>query len=89
MSADSIPQTDSIQELAEFWDTHDVTQFEAELEEVTDLVFQRDAVVRVHLPTQEAATVRNLAQAKGIDSAELIRDWVLERIRTTQQTMSP
>ena len=35
----SIPQTDSIAELAKFWDTHDVTDFEDELEEVTESVF--------------------------------------------------
>ena len=28
----SIPQTDSIEELAKFWDTHDVTDFEDALE---------------------------------------------------------
>jgi len=30
---------DSIEKLAEFWDTHDLTDFEDELEEVTEPVF--------------------------------------------------
>ena len=30
-----IPRTDSIQELAAFWQRHDVTDFEDELEEAT------------------------------------------------------
>ena len=30
-----IPQTDSVKDLAEFWDSHDVTEFEDELEEVS------------------------------------------------------
>ena len=34
MKRTNIPQTDSIQELARFWDTHDLTDFEDELEEV-------------------------------------------------------
>lgn len=38
----SIPQTDSIQELANFWDTHDVTDFEDQLEEETEQVFERN-----------------------------------------------
>ncbi len=29
-----IPQTDSIRELAHFWDTHDLTDFDDQLEEV-------------------------------------------------------
>jgi hypothetical protein len=28
MNIEKIPQTDSIQELAEFWDTHDLTDYE-------------------------------------------------------------
>ena len=35
------PRTDSIQKLAEFWDTHDLTEFEDELEEVSEPVFVR------------------------------------------------
>lgn len=42
MNSSRLPQTDSIQELASFWDTHDVTEFENELEEVGEQVFQRD-----------------------------------------------
>jgi hypothetical protein len=36
-----MPKTDSIHELAEFWQRHDVTDFEDELVEVPGLVFQR------------------------------------------------
>jgi len=35
----TIPKTDSIQELAEFWDTHDITDFFDELEEISEPVF--------------------------------------------------
>jgi hypothetical protein len=31
MSTDKLPRTDSIQELARFWDTHDLTEFEDDL----------------------------------------------------------
>jgi hypothetical protein len=41
MKKSRLPRTDSIQELARFWDTHDVTDFEEELEEVTEPVFVR------------------------------------------------
>jgi hypothetical protein len=39
MSTPKLPQTDSIQEFAKFWDDHDLTEFEAELEEVGEPVF--------------------------------------------------
>ncbi|MEK7832443.1 MAG: hypothetical protein AAB401_15235 [Acidobacteriota bacterium] len=40
MGDKKIIQTDSIQELAQFWDTHDLTDFEEELEEVLEPVFE-------------------------------------------------
>ena len=36
MKIPKIPHTDSIAELARFWDTHDLTDFEDELEEVPE-----------------------------------------------------
>ena len=57
---------DSIKELAEFWDSHDVTDFEAELETVAEPVFQRDTAITVHLPRDEAdADRRGQGQATG------------------------
>lgn len=41
----NIPKTDSIQELAHFWDMHDLTDFEGELEEVNEPVFKRQTSV--------------------------------------------
>jgi hypothetical protein len=41
MSKPKIPSTDSVEELAQFWDTHDATDFEDEVEEVTEPVFVR------------------------------------------------
>jgi len=80
MSTSKIPQSDSIQELAQFWDAHDVTDFESELEEVTEPVFERKTVVMIHLSLQEAEVVKEIANAKGIEDAELIREWVAEKV---------
>lgn len=81
MNVDKLPQTDSIQELAHFWDTHDLTDFEDQLEIVTEPIFQREAVVEVHLPEQEAVVVQKIAATKGLQSQDLIREWVLEKLR--------
>ena len=54
MRRPSIPQTDSIQELAHFWDTHDLTDFENELEEVGEPVFERQIVIPVRLEPEAA-----------------------------------
>jgi len=83
MNSQRLPQTDSIQELANFWDTHDVTEFENELEEVGERVFERHTDITVHLETDDAKKVREMARMRGVPDAELIREWVLERIHAT------
>ena len=82
MRRQQIPQTDSIRELAEFWDTHDVTDFDGELEEVTEPVFgpKRGAIVEVHLRPSEAAAVQRLAESKGMASGDLIEEWVRQKV---------
>ena len=75
-----IPKTDSIQELAHFWDTHDLTDFEDQLEEVREAVFERQAVIRIRLEPEEAEVVKELAKSQGVPHSDLVRQWVLERI---------
>lgn len=74
-----IPQTDSIEELAEFWDSHDLTDFDEQLEEVTEPVFEREPAVTIRLSREEAEAVKRIARSRGIDSADLIRQWVEEK----------
>lgn len=81
MSKLTIPKTDSIQELAHFWDTHDLTDFEGDLEEVKEPVFERDIIVNIHLKQDEAERLKQLAKLKGLSYSDLIQEWVRERIQ--------
>ena len=80
MNSKKMPQTDLIQELAQFWDTHDLTDFEAELEEVHEPVFNFQ--VTVSLTLEEVRIVTDIAKARGILPRELIQEWVAEHIET-------
>jgi predicted DNA binding CopG/RHH family protein len=82
MNTERVPQTDSIEELARFWDTHDLTEFEGELEEVPGPVFERETVVNLRLPSSEAEAVRRMAESKGVGFTDLISQWIRERIQT-------
>jgi hypothetical protein len=73
MKTQHLPKTDLIQELAQFWDKHDLTDFEDELEEVTEPVFEPATVIPLNLESEEAQAVRRIAEARGIADAELIR----------------
>ncbi len=75
-----IPRSDSIQELAAFWQKHDATDFEDELEEVPGPVFDRTQVVGIPLTGDERQAIRHAAAARGVDEAELLHEWVRERL---------
>jgi predicted DNA binding CopG/RHH family protein len=83
MKIRKIPDSDSIEELAKFWDTHGLTDFEDELEEVRETVFERgsEETVTIQLTPEEVEAVKRMAEAKGIGHTALIREWVLEKLR--------
>ncbi len=77
-----IPDVKSIPELAAFWDQHDVTEFDAELEEVTSPVFSGDGQVTIQLDESDRAALRACAQKSGLDEDHLVRMWIIERLRS-------
>jgi predicted DNA binding CopG/RHH family protein len=83
MKVQKIPETDSIEELAQFWDTHDLTDFEDQVEEVRESVFQRrpDTVITVRLRRQEIEALKRSAKARGVREAALLHQWVREKLR--------
>jgi hypothetical protein len=80
MKKPRLPKTDSITKLAEFWDSHDLTDFQDELEEVTEPVFVRRTAIKVPLEPHEAKAVERMAHAKGVSREELVRAWVLQKV---------
>jgi hypothetical protein len=81
MKKQQLPQTDSIEELAHFWDTHDLTAFEDELEEVGEPIFVRETAVTIHLQPEEAKAVQKLAASRGLPETDLIYLWVREKLQ--------
>jgi len=79
-----IPEMDSIEELARFWDMHDLTDFEDQLEEIPEPVFERKMEpILVPLQPQEVEAVKRIAESEGIEYVALIRGWVLEKLHTS------
>ncbi len=81
MNKKRLPDIDSINELARFWDQHDITDFEDELEEVSEPVFRRGKDVEIHLEPNEVESLEKVARQRGVRDAELIREWILEKLR--------
>lgn len=78
-----IPHTDSIQELAHFWDEHDVTDFFNELEEVHEPVFEKQNSVTIFLEPKESDAIQALAKSLKTTESDLIHEWVVERIHAS------
>lgn len=86
MKTPKIPHTDSIEALARFWDEHDLIDFEDQLEEVREPVFERkpEGVIPIRLQPEELKAVKRLAKVRGIGQVALLRQWVLEKLRDTE-----
>ncbi len=80
MTKQKLPKTDSVSELAHFWDEHDVTDFEDSLEEVTESVFSKVRDIRVQLEQDEVESLEKMARQRGLKNDDLIREWIIEKI---------
>ena len=81
MKKEKIPQTDSIKEIADFWDTHDITNYANELEEVHEQIFDNSKEVSIKLDSNEIDEIEKLAKGRGISNADLIHEWVREKLK--------
>ena len=78
----NLPETDSIRELAAFWDSHQITDFEDSLQEVDRPPFVRapGATVAVPLTAEEMQQVKRIASARGVAEGAVIHEWVREKL---------
>ena len=86
-----IPNTDSIEELAAFWDSHDLTEFEEDLEEADEPVFVRakGTSLSIDLQPSEARHLKKIARSKGVEETTVLRQWILERLHESHRTSRP
>ena len=82
-----IPEFQSIQEAADFWDTHDSAEFGDEWEDVTDevrwVVTHPNGRITFALNDQEFAALRARARQEQMGPGALALRWVLERLRAS------
>jgi len=77
-----IPDFKSDEEAAEFWDTHDFTEYEHDTEPV-EVSFPRPKLKQVclRLHPSHIERLKQIAAEKGIGYQTLLRMWVAERVR--------
>jgi CopG antitoxin of type II toxin-antitoxin system len=78
----SIPAFNSYEEEAEFWDTHDFTDFKAETEPAKVVATRGlSANVQVRFEPETDHELEAIARERGMKKSTLIRTWVLDRLR--------
>jgi hypothetical protein len=75
-----IPEFKTVEEAADFWDTHSSFDFEDEFEDIEDVEFVPVKRLRILLEVKALAELRAMADAMGIEPSELARAWLEERI---------
>ena len=76
----SLSRSTSLEELADFWDSHDMADFEGETEAV-DMTF--DLKARRHyvaIDPDLLISLRETAQTRGLTTESLINLWLQERL---------
>lgn len=78
-----LPDTDSVEKLAGFWDHHDLTDFQHALEEVREPVFVRaqGASVSIELGPAEAQQLQKIARSKGVRETTVLKQWIRKRLQ--------
>ena len=91
MRSQRIPDTDSIEELARFWDSHDLTDFEDQLDEIRAPVFVRgrETEFAIALTSKDVQALRRIARSQRVNEATLVRQWVCEKLRGTLSNKPP
>ena len=81
-----IPEFAGVQEEAEWWDSHDITDYLDELKPVKVRFTQNlSEGITIRFDEQTLGELRRRAQEKGIGPTTLARMWILERLRGTQR----
>ena len=77
-----IPEFASIEEEAEFWNTHSTADYEDEFRPVR-VRFAKNLSegITIRLDPETLQRVRSLAHEKGIGPTTLIRMWILEHLK--------
>jgi hypothetical protein len=83
MSKATIPNTDSIKELAEFFDSHRFEDYEDQLEEVAQPVFARRDSIQVTLESGQVESLERMAAARGVSKEDLAKEWLVQRLATS------
>jgi len=84
-SPSSISQSRSLEEMAEFWDTHDATDFEDQTHEVSLEFDLRSHHYYLAIDPDVLTHLREAASARGLSAESLANLWLQEHILSNKE----
>jgi len=81
----SISSAGSYRETGEFWDTHDLADFENETKSVDFEVQLQSSRVYIPLEKDVAQKLRSAAESHGVSAEQLLNLWLQEKIAEESQ----
>jgi hypothetical protein len=80
----SISRADSLEEIAEFWDTHDFTDFDSD---APDVEFEITCAVPVEIDL--LSSVEKQARQRGVSVETLVNLWLQQKLVEHSQRIEP
>ena len=78
-----IPEFKTIKEMATFWDSHDITDFEDQLIEVKEPIFEKmkSGIISFVLDSEQYDKLKKIADQKKLNTISLLNKWVIKQIQ--------
>ena len=78
----TVPKMKTDEEIAEFWDTHSLADFDEDLEVVDNIEFIKPEkqIVSVRLDRKDIKTLKAIARKKGLGHSTLARIFIKEKL---------
>lgn len=78
-----IPEFDSLEEEAEFWEDHSIIDYLDEFEELDNVIYEKPErqVISLRLETEMVDKIRSYAQEIGIPYTALMRMWIINSFK--------
>lgn len=87
-----IPKFKSLKEEAKFWDSHDVTDYLAELTPVAlkaKLAGKKEEVLTIRIQSNLKEKMEKLAQDYGLNVSTMVRLWVIDKMKNLKKPQLP
>jgi len=77
-----IPKFKNLEEMAKFWDNHDITDFENQLIEVKEPIFEKmeSRIISLMLGSDQYDKLKKIADQKKLNTISLVNEWVTKQI---------